>query len=456
MAKKFTYIDTAGKEQTTMADSAEQAIAGAKNIASNSGVMAVDTMSSQPDPIVDSAVDTVNNYNKRGSSPTLTAETDKASSIAPIVKTKQDYRSEADRLAQDIAGSVTPSEANAKIREDKMLAEKEAVQRKDFDYLTKLKEDKRKRIEEIQTGAGLTKAQKDAAVAQESRVMDRRIADQSFTYSVSLGDYQGAEKIANEAIKDLQSDYERKTQTWSMLMKMTEMTDEEKMIANQAFEKNMLQERFEVDKKKALFDQTIRENDPLYKSNVVAQELKNKEAKAALDYAVSNPSAVSPALQKNIEGLSDGKRKDLVNAIDTTNQLNQLVEIIQSTDDISRTLNPFSEEGRKFRRIAEDVADKMARERTGAVVSSDEQKSFKKILGLSFGSQILANADELVTNLQPFINKHQQTISLIDPSGEIKGFINQTQPQSATTYVDQIEQEFADPVTNWVSNYWNK
>lgn len=262
MAKQFKYIDTAGKEQTTMANSAEEALTGAKNIASNSGVMAVDTLSTQPDPKVDSAVGTVNDYNKRGTTPTLTAESDKAAATTPKITTKQEYRSEADRLAQEIAGGINPSEAAAKIREDKMLAEKEAVQRQEFDSLTKLREDKRKRIEAIQTGAGLTKAQKDAAVAQESRVFDRQIADKSFSYNVALGDYQAAEKIANEAIKDLQSDFERKQSTWQVLMKMTEMTDEEKMIANQAFETKKMQEQFELNKKMALFEAGLKSTSP--------------------------------------------------------------------------------------------------------------------------------------------------------------------------------------------------
>jgi len=234
------------------------------------------------------------------------------------------------------------------------------------------------------------------------------------------------------------------------------MTESETLQAQQAFSEKQAQTSFENQKKMAMFDQTLRQNDPLYKEQVATMEFERTQKEKSIQDALINPNMLTPELQVAIEGLSDGKRKDLLNATETSGQIQTLIDIINTTEDITR-LTPFTEEGRKFQRIAEDVADKMARERTGAVVSEDEQKSFKKILGLSFGSQILSDAKELESNLNNFKTKHDNTVRLIDPSGAITNFIgNSTNTMSESTFVDAIDQQLSDPIMSWVSNYYNQ
>ena len=257
----FNWDKIASNMQEQNASSIPNATAPATT---NPGTMSVDTLTQKPDPVVDTAVNTVKDYNKRGAAPSLNAESNKSSATPPPeptkVNTEKDYLRE---TAKEIAGFDLASERQ-KARKDAMVSEKEAVQRTEYNALTKLKEEKRRRVEEIQMGAGLTKAQKDAAVAQESRVFDRQIADKSFTYNVALGDYQAAEKIATEYISDLQADQSNKQNTWQMLYNLVQndMTESEKVAAQQAFETKKMQEQFELNKKMALFEAGLKSTSP--------------------------------------------------------------------------------------------------------------------------------------------------------------------------------------------------
>ena len=125
---------------------------------------------------------------------------------------------------------------------------------------------------------------------------------------------------------------------------------------------------------------------------------------------------------ERIEELSGTDREQLEDARITVNQFDRLSEIILESPE--GTLTMFTEQGREFNRIAEDIADKMARERTGAVVSKDEQDSFKKILGLSRTSRVLSGDQELIDNLNTFKQKHVNVTRLIDPLGDIQAFLD--------------------------------
>jgi hypothetical protein len=172
------------------------------------------------------------------------------------------------------------------------------------------------------------------------------------------------------------------------------------------------------------------QNASIAKSNYELELLKNPQ---------TSSTGLTPELQQRIDGMSDGSRKDLVNANDTIMQLDRIKEIIATTDDLT-TLTQATELGREFERLAYDVADKMARERTGAVVTEDETKAFKKILGLGAFNKIISDDQEILDNLDNFINKHTQTTSLIDPTGEIRSFLgnNSTTISVEDSYLDSV------------------
>ena len=124
-----------------------------------------------------------------------------------------------------------------------------------------------------------------------------------------------------------------------------------------------------------------------------------------------------------VDGLSDGQRGSISNARSTVGQIDRMVELIDSAGDVA-LLTRATEQGREFLRIRADVTDKLARERTGAVVSKDEEKSFKDILGIGMFDVISKDDEELKLGLMEFRAKHQETLSLNDPTGRVQAFLD--------------------------------
>jgi len=105
-------------------------------------------------------------------------------------------------------------------------------------------------------------------------------------------------------------------------------------------------------------------------------------------------------------------------------QLNAMKSILESVDNNLELLTPATEEGREFRRISENVADKLARQRTGAVVSEEEQASFRKIMGLGFFNILSKDDEEITGALDKILSPHSETLRLADPTGEIQSFLD--------------------------------
>ena len=136
-----------------------------------------------------------------------------------------------------------------------------------------------------------------------------------------------------------------------------------------------------------------------------------------------------------VQGLDKGTREQIVNARDTSSELNAMKSILESVDNNLELLTPATEEGREFRRISENVADKLARERTGAVVSEEEQASFRKIMGLGFFNILSKDDEEITGALDKILSPHTETLRLADPTGEIQSFLD------AGTLDDETSQE---------------
>lgn len=149
--------------------------------------------------------------------------------------------------------------------------------------------------------------------------------------------------------------------------------------------------------------------------------------KAAIELdLLENPPAegvVDSGTLKKINDLSDGQRKDLNNARQTVAEIDRMIELVSSVGDIS-LLTKATEEGREFNRLADNVADKLARERTGAVVGKEEEKTFKRILGVGFFNQIASSDEEVIGALNNMKGIHTSNISLIDPTGDINTWLD--------------------------------
>jgi hypothetical protein len=151
--------------------------------------------------------------------------------------------------------------------------------------------------------------------------------------------------------------------------------------------------------------------------------LSGKKAQMEIDLLSNPPQELIPSqtLEK-INDLSDGKREDLTNSRQTISEIDRMIEIVNSTDDIT-TLTNRTVLGREFNKLADNVADKLARERTGAVVGKEEEKTFKRILGVGAFNQISASDAEVTQALNNMKGSHTENLSLIDPTGEISTFL---------------------------------
>lgn len=270
MAKEFKYIDTAGAEQRITAPSGEDALKNATNIAPTSGVMAVDTLSRQADPRVNREVELVNQAQNQQPSNALTADIANATATPAPIERPQAEVSTADQLAQEIAGTDLAGQRQ-QIREDKNIRAKEERARTLGNQLTERDREiqrQRERMEEnlrADSRGGL-----ESQLAKFNRESARELADLSFSYQVALGDFQAAEKIANDYIQDLESDFQRKQQTWQMLftMEQNDMTDSEKLQAQQAFQEKQAATQFEMQQKMVQFEQQIKQSDPMYQAQL--------------------------------------------------------------------------------------------------------------------------------------------------------------------------------------------
>lgn len=159
-----------------------------------------------------------------------------------------------------------------------------------------------------------------------------------------------------------------------------------------------------------------------YYNSILSGQKAEAELDALLNPPVENESLPDKTLEM-VNDLSDGKRTDLANGRQTIAEISRMKEIVESLDDMT-ILTGTSKEAREFNRLAANVADKLARERTGAVVGKDEEKQFKKILGVGLFNQLRSTDTEVISALDNMLNLHQENIDLIDPTGEINSWMD--------------------------------
>lgn len=173
-----------------------------------------------------------------------------------------------------------------------------------------------------------------------------------------------------------------------------------------------------------------------YKSPTFTQELAKLQsqlrdplkaiqlAKEQLEYnLLKNPTAAG--IPKSLEKLSTPEREPLVNARATLVETEELKQIVdRNRGNLTQLDYGYSADAKRFRQLRSNVVDKLARERTGAVIGNDEKKAFKSILGVGLRSLVTKNADEVINGLNTFQTKHRETLSIIDPDGSIGTYLD--------------------------------
>lgn len=404
--------------------------------------IAVDTLSRKADPNVQRGVEIVNQNSMQSTTPALTQDINNTASILPPApRTPADQNRE---LLSETARGLLETDVKAErlqAREDAGVIEKEAVQRQEYDALTRAREDKRMRIEEIQRQSGLTKAQKDAMVSEESRVFDRQIADKSFSYNVALGDYQAAEKIANDYIADLQTERQNKQNAWSMLFQLSQndMTESEKIEAQQAFQEKMLAEQAKIAREDAIFRNSLSQNDPLYKLNVQIKQAELNSEKVAAENArkaaelgqlTTEQSKLATELRKEANGLAEVK---------VTKELEPNIVSLLSALEKENGVGDISAIN-SFQRLAVDPGVSV-REGDVALLQSAQSfgdKAFLQAQGLFKGNKLTEEARKQMKDLA--LNIYEARVNFTDDNLQP---IKVTAQENGITYDKYIGRPFA-------------
>lgn len=370
------------------------------------------------------------------------AEKKKITSFDDLASALSGQRGEIERTDSEYtAGGVDTAKAEVTEINQQILAEEEAL---------------RRQVERIQTAPGTaTAGERDREVQEATRNSIRKQADLSVVQLAKQGRYADAKAVADRAVavqlEKQRQEIDLKQRVFDENKDMFTLSEQREFETKQKTrEREFAMEDFRL---KSDYEQKIRQNDPAYKLDLQLKGLQIAETAFKLDQLKNPPvnSGLSSEALERIQKLNATSQEKLVNATDTVDQLTRLKQMIAENDAVTLS-NPFDENGRAFQRLATDVADKMARERTGAVVTKEEQGNFKTILGLSLFNRTLAPSEEVNRELDKFINKHTNTQKLIDPSGEIRSYLGQTGVDSEEAYVNSVTSTLTDPVTTYIES----
>jgi hypothetical protein len=261
-------------------------LGGALRERGQQGAIPVDTLNRQADPNVKRGVEIVNNAQTTAPSPMLTADAAQAIATPPPVETPLSEADQTRNALRDAATDILGTDITAQrqqARQDAGVIEKEERSRQLSNQLIARDREiqrQRERLEEnlrADSRGGL-----ESQLAKFNRESARELADLSFSYQVALGDYTAAEKIASDYISDFQANLTNKQNAWQMLytLMQNDMTESEKLQANQAFQEKQMQDQFELNKKLATFNQQLQQNDPKYQLEVA--NLRSQMAQASV------------------------------------------------------------------------------------------------------------------------------------------------------------------------------
>jgi len=291
MATQFKYIKSDNTEGMVTASSAEEAMKTAPDRLATSGVQAIPQAPTAPVIPVDSAMGAVQPLPQVDNRPLPTATTGSVqgaittAAMPPVEPVKEDTtaRGKMESLASKIFGGGQDVAAEREqLRIDAQTREKEAQARLLGNKLTARQRDIQKGLEAIEANPrGQTEYALNAEINKYNRETARELADLSFSYNVALGDYQAAEKIVSERLSDIQAQRSQDIQAFNTLFNFVQndMTESEKLQAQQAFQEKQNETNFEQQQELARLNSTLsierateesklKQSDPLYQAQL--------------------------------------------------------------------------------------------------------------------------------------------------------------------------------------------
>ena len=157
------------------------------------------------------------------------------------------------------------------LREDVGLSEKEARARVLGNRIVDRDNNYRDRIEALeQNPEGKLRGALNAELNDLERERSRELADLSFAYNVALGDFQAAESAVNDRIADMEADIKRRTAAFKTAFEFAQndLSESEKLAAQQAFQREMDATNFEQQKEIARYHNQLSRELAAYKASL--------------------------------------------------------------------------------------------------------------------------------------------------------------------------------------------
>jgi len=202
---------------------------------------------------------------------------------------------------------------------------------------------------------------------------------------------------------------------------------------------------------------TGRASKNLYDAELYGKYLSNAVKQKEID-ALNEPvdtTVIPPETLKTVKGLTDGQRTTITDSRETINEVNRMIALVETAGDMT-LLTKATPEGREFLQLRQNVVDKLARKRTGAVVGVEEENTFKDILGVGWFDLIAKDDDEILKGLKKFRVPHEEAINLNDPTGEVRNFLDSSKVSEDDEEINAVWGISSSTPATPVSSYFNK
>jgi len=324
----------------------------------------------------------------------------------------------------------------------------------------------------IEGADGQTLGQAGREITQEQREASLRDAGLAAEASVLTNSIETATSIVNNAMSDYYSDRQLKNQNLiQQLNYFSDIADGEtsQLLAKEARKYEADQKVIErtldavdqaitsgaarpdeirlitdpntTDADRRAISQAVvaRASKQLYDADLYGKYLSNSIKQTELNALNTppDPTVIPSETLKTIKGLTDGQRTAVTGSRETINEINRMIALVETTGDMS-LLTKATESGREFLRLRQNVVDKLARNRTGAVVGADEEKTFKDILGVGFFDVIAKDDTEVIEGLKKFRTPHEETLNLNDPTGEVRNYLDSTKVEDTDPAIQAV------------------
>lgn len=214
---------------------------------------------------------------ERGESPTIERTLTDMPPVERVEARPVDTRESLQRevretMDRDVSGELS------QLREDVGLRQKEETARRLNERMIERDRNYQRQVEEIERNeGGLTASAVNARINRLEVQRSREMADLSFSYQVALGDFRAAEAIVSERQQDIQREMDNRMKAFQVLFNFVQndMTESEKMQAQQEFQLKQNALQFERQKELARYSAQLQQSSPMFAAQLESQQLDN-------------------------------------------------------------------------------------------------------------------------------------------------------------------------------------